>query len=167
MLSKNGIKKAPYYAHEFLGLLGENLCAMGENHIVTAAGPDQFQVLLFLSSDITSDYRQDPVSANLLYYPYHGFSHQVPVKFELSLENLLPGRYSIREFTLDLEHGNILTAWGQLNHTIELHESDHQYIAGQSAPAVRQHIETLEERHTLSALLTANAIKLFIFERYG
>lgn len=167
MLSKSGIKKAPYYAHEFLGMLGEDLCAMGENFIVTASGLGKIQVLLFLSSDITSDYRQDPVSANLLYYPYHGFSHQVPVKFELDLMNLLPGKYSIREFSLDLEHGNILTAWGQLNHTAELHESDHQYIAAQSAPAVRQHIETLPERHTLSTLLTANAIKLFIFERYS
>lgn len=166
ILSRNGIKKPSYYAFELLNKLGTFLVSKGENYIITATDEYRFQVLMYYNNDIHNEMAKDPMNQTLLLYPYYGFTQTNPLEIQLYLTNMHPGEYSIKETTLDLTHGNVLSIWGQLNHMKDVRPSDVEYMKHQSTPYVHQYLEKVSNTYLLHASLGSNEAKLFTFERH-
>lgn len=166
ILSRNGIKKPSYYAFELLNKLGTFLVSRGEHYIITATDEFRFQILVYYNNDVHNEMAKDPMNETLLLYPYYGFVQTNPLEIQLHLTNLHPGEYSMKETTLDLTHGNVLSIWGQLNHIKDVRPSDVEYMKHQSTPYVHQYLEKISDTYLLHTSLGSNEVKLFSFERY-
>ena len=161
IISRDGIKKPSYYAFDFLNKLGPFLIARGEHYIITASDEYSIQILIYYNSDINNYFQDDPMSSELLHYPYYGFVQSSPLELQLYLTNVHPGTYSIKETTLDLTHGNILNIWGQLNHMKNMRPTDIEYMKNQSTPSVLQHMDQVSDTFLLHTTIGPNEAKLF------
>lgn len=166
LLTKNGIPKPAYYAHDFLNLLGTRLLKRGPHFIAAASPEDCIQVLVYHCGNLKQSFAASPMNRELLHYPYSAFEDTKPLELSLALKGIAPGRYRIREYSLDLNHGNILHIWGQLNHSVNITPDEVQYLRAKSIPFMQIHMEELEDSYALQTTLNINEAKLYLLEPY-
>lgn len=167
LFSKDGICKPSYYAFSLLNALGRYLVAKGENYIVTASEEGRIQALVYYHSNIVDQHTlSDPQSKNLLYYPSSAFEAQTPLEFQLTLKQLRSGRYNIKESSLDLNHGNVISIWRQFDFMDNIRPADIAYMRQLSRPSIRNRLEDVEGSFVLHTTLDPNEAKLFELELY-
>ncbi len=164
MLTKNGIPKPAFHAHDFLNLLGGRLLKCGKHYIATASGENRIQVLAYHCGTLKQSFAVSPLNQELLHYPYSAFEDTKPLKLALTLREISPGHYRIREFSLDLNHGNVLHTWGELNHTLSIAPDEVQYLRFKSVPFLQIHTEELADSFVLQTTLNINEAKLYLLE---
>ncbi|MCI9149270.1 MAG: helix-turn-helix domain-containing protein [Lachnospiraceae bacterium] len=166
LLTKNGIPKPAYYAHDFLNLLGSRLLKRGAHYIATVSPEDCIQILAYHCGNLKQSFASSPMNRELLHYPYSAFEDTKPLRLALTLKELIPGRYRIREYSMDLNHGNVLHIWGQLNHSVSITPDEVQYLKAKSIPFMQIHTEELEDSYVLQTTLNINEAKLYLLEPY-
>lgn len=166
ILSKNGIRKSSYHAFDFLNKLGPFLLASGEHYLITKSDEYRIQILTYYNNDITASIAEDPMSSELLHYPYYGSADVPPLELQLQLTNMYPGTYRIKECTLDLTHGNVLHVWAELDHIRNPLPADIEYMQNQSNPRITQRTQQIQDSFLLHSRLGQNEAKLFTLELY-
>lgn len=167
LFSKDGICKPSYYAFSLLNSLGRFLIAKGENYIVTAREEGRIQTLVYYHSNIVEQQiLSDSQGENLLYYPNSAFEAQTPLEFQLTLKQLRSGRYNIKESSLDLNHGNVISIWRQFDFMENIRPTDISYMRQLSRPSIQNRLEDVEGTLVLHTTLNPNEAKLFELELY-
>lgn len=164
LLSKNCIRKSAFYAHDFLNRLGSQLISRGAHFIVTASEDAAIQILVYHYGILKQSFADSPQNQELLHYPYSAFEDAVPLEIQLTLKQISPGAYRITEFGLDLNHGNVLSVWGQMNHLRNIGADETQYMEFKSVPSMTIHTETIQSLYTLHTTLNHNEARLFILQ---
>ncbi len=164
LVTKHGIQKPAYYAHDFLNRLGERILYQGEHSIVTHDRNGSLQILVYHYGILKQSFADAPMNQELLQYPYSAFEDAKPLEFRLTFSELPKGTYRFKEFSIDLDHGNVLRIWGQLNYSTNVNEDEVQYMASQSVPSMRIHMEELKGAYTLHTVLNHNEARLILIE---
>lgn len=164
IITKNAIPKASFYAFDFLNQLGDGLIAKGEHFIITRS-EESIQVLVFYQTNLNHKFASSPFSQELLHYPYSAFEDVLPLDISIHLTHLPSGNYLIKEHTINLTHGNVLSSWGQLNYWKVLKDDEIEYLKHESIPSVKIKNEMIENHYCLQTKLSYNETKLFILEQ--
>lgn len=165
IITKDAIPKASFYAFDFLNQLRDALIAKGEHFIITRS-EGSIQVLVFYPVNLNHKFANSPFNQELLYYPYSAFEDVLPLDISINLTHLSPGKYLIKEHTINLTHGNVLSSWGQLNYWKVLKDNEIEYLKNESIPSVKIKSEIIGNNYYLQTKLGCNEAKLFILQQY-
>lgn len=160
LISRDGIKKPSYHALSFLGSLGNRLIAKDSNYIVTASSSTKLQVLSYHYCYFNKDYCDDQDKFRFLRFPTSAFESLAPLDLTLRLNDLLPGTYTIRQYVIDQEHGNIMHTWLKLNSPHDLTFKDIEYLRSVSVPGFRIYQKEVTSSLEIFAHLNANDVLL-------
>ena len=162
IITKDGIPKASFYAYQFLKQLGDQLIAQGNNYIITTREDNSIQILTYHISNLNYNFANSPENQEILHYPYSAFEDVPPLDLRLNLHQIVSGSYRITETTLDLNHGNVLSSWEELDHIKSISSYDLEYLKHHSYPHVQIRQEYLSDHYSIQATLNHNEAKLFI-----
>lgn len=162
LITKNSIRKPSYYAHHFLNHLGSRLIQHTEHSIVTTAEDGSIRILLYHFGILNQSFVDSPFNQGLLDYSYSAFEDSKPLEFTLSFSNIPKGLYRIKEYSLNLNAGNVLSTWAQLNHSTYIGADEIQYMESRSIPAMKIHMEHFANSHTLHVTSDYNEARLII-----
>ena len=166
LMSKDGIKKPSYHAFRFLEKLGDHLIAKGNHYIVTSDSNRRYQVLVYHYSYFNEDYCENQKKFELLRYPSSAFEPLPPMDFTMTLTNLIPGTYSIRQHTLDQGHGSVLYEWLRMDTPKDLGPQEINYLKNISVPGIRITKKEVTASLELSCHLNINELTLFEIDLY-
>lgn len=164
LISKQGIRKPTFYAHDFLNHLGCFVLKRGEHYIVTTAADHSVQMLVFHFGTLRQSFSQAPATQDMLQYPYSAFEEMPPLDIQITLPPLPCEHYLIKEWSLDLNHGNALHIWGELNYSRSLGMEEIRYMNSQSIPSMKIHSMDFSDPYTFHAVLNYNEAKLVILQ---
>lgn len=164
LINRNGIRKPGYFAYEYLSKLGSHLIKKGENHIITRHSDNEFEVLVFnykyLShySLINYDYEKDFRHINNL------LEDQDDLSVTIQLRNVREGKYSVKQYALNSEHGSLLDEWIRLSAPDNIQQSEVDYLRNICVP--KRQIYKTHSTETgdliLNCNLMPNEIDLFL-----
>jgi beta-xylosidase/AraC-like DNA-binding protein len=164
IISKDAIPKASFHAFSFLNQLGDHFVTKGEHYIVTRSEDNSIQVLVFYPTNLNSKFAASPFNQELLHYPYSAFEDVLPLSFCIHLTHMATGNYLLKEHTINLKHGNVLSSWGQLNYWKALRSEEIEYLQHESIPSVKINTAFIEDSFYLQTKLGYNEAKLFTLE---
>lgn len=167
LFNRNGIRKPGYFAYDFLSELGTNLIKKGENHIITRRNENEYEVLVFnykyLShySLVNYDSEKDMFQINNLLEDFNDLDITVRLK------NVGYGKFSVKQYALNSEHGSLLDEWIRLNATGNIRQSEVDYLQNICIP--KRQIYNLQSTSTqeliLNCHLLPNEVDLFLIRR--
>ena len=118
ILNYYGIPKAAYYAMMFLTLLknhGDIILAEGDGYIVTRSGEGRkLQILLYHYCHYDEQNHLTewiPLEEQRTIDRYMGFVQKGTRSFAIHLQNMIPGNYLKRSFSVNREHGSSYDQW--------------------------------------------------------
>lgn len=164
IISKDSIPKASFYAFSFLNQLGNYFVSKGEHYIVTKSEENSIQVLVFYQTNLNHQFATSPFNQELLHYPYSAFEDVFPLNICIHLTHLTTGNYLMKEHTINLKHGNVLSSWGQLNYWKALRSDEVEYLKHGSIPSVKINTVFVDDSFYLQTRLGYNEAKLFTLE---
>ena len=164
IISKHGIPKPPFYAHDFLNQLGDFVIAQGEHYVVTYTANHTIQILVYFLGTLKENFVDAPKNKDLLQYPNYAFEDLKTLDFSLTLHKLIPGTYRQKILGLSLNHGNVLNAWKQLDYTSDIGKDEISYIASCSLPQMSMRSITLDSQHTFQFSLNHNEAQLLLLQ---
>ncbi|MGV2875358.1 helix-turn-helix domain-containing protein [Macrococcus capreoli] len=149
----NGKRPAFFTSHLFKKLLS-NILYHFENCIVVGA-PHHFQIIVY---DVEH------------FNPYLTLNTVLPFldnkEVTLKVNDLLPGTYRIKHYTLDKEHGALYQVWQSYNTQSGIDAESIEYINRVSYPELRVSDQTVQKDFEYNLKLLTNAIHLIDVKRY-
>jgi Bacterial regulatory helix-turn-helix proteins, AraC family./Glycosyl hydrolases family 39. len=135
LISRDGIKKPSYHAFSFLGKLGDRLISNDNNYIITSSSKGNYQILAYHYCYFNEEYCDDQDKFKLLRFPTSAFENLPPINLTIQLGEIPQGTYTVRQHSIDQEHGNVLYTWLRLNTPRDLTHQDIEFLKNVSVPA--------------------------------
>lgn len=144
----NGLRKNVFYAFYFANMLGDELIATDDGYFITRKSNNSYQIItynyvhygnLFASGelfDITETSR------------YSAFDMSRKLRINFGLNDLVNGRYEIREYFVNREHGSAYDIWISLG-GVPLNPKDTDLLRCLCVPGFHKELR-LVEKHQLS-----------------
>ncbi len=136
MLTKNGLSKPVYYALLFLHRLSGKVIAWGRQHLITVSEDGCYYILLFCPKALNYKYffkkEYDIRPSDLK----EMFEDDTRLVLDIEIADTPPGKYYIRQYILDPDHGSILDCWLDMGHPENLNVSDMKYLSDISQPGI-------------------------------
>lgn len=161
LMSRNGIKKPSYYAFFLLKKLGDRLIGKGDHYIITAESDQSFQILAYHYSYFNERFCNNPKEFEILRNPSSAFEPLPPLDLTFRLSGLRDGTYTIRQSTVNQNHGNILHEWLRMDTPRDLSNDEIDYLKQISIPDLKISKAEVSDTLELSCHLTINNIILF------
>lgn len=128
LISANGIKKPGFYAYEMLSKLGNDLIQKGDGYIVTKKFLDNYEVITYNYKHFDYFYcLNEDVNLPLDQY-YNIFEDAQNLKLNINLKGVKRGRYRIKKYTLNREHGSIFDEWLNMNTIRNIRKDEINYL---------------------------------------
>lgn len=140
----NGLRKNVFYTFYFVNMLGDELIAADDGYFITRKPDNSYQIItynyvhygnLFASGelfDITETSR------------YSAFDMSRKLRISFTLDNLVPGRYEIREYFVNREHGSAYDIWINLG-GVPLNPKDTDLLRGLCVPGYHKELRLIEK----------------------
>ena len=140
----NGLRKNVFYAFYFANMLGDELIASDDSYFITKKPNNSYQIItynyvhygnLFASGelfDITETNR------------YSAFDMSRKLQINLGLSGLTNGRYEIREYFVNREHGSAYDIWINLG-GVPLNPKDTDLLRGLCVPGFHKELRLVEK----------------------
>lgn len=127
LISANGINKPGFYAYEMLARLGNDLIEKGDGYIITKKSSYNYEIITYNYKHFDYFYclsEETPVS---LEQYYNIFENQQKLSLLINLKGTRSGRYRVKKYILNREHGSIFDEWLNMNaiHNIKKDEIDY------------------------------------------
>lgn len=167
LMTKHGIRKAGFFAHEFLNRMGKNLLLRNEHLLATSSPDGSYQILFYHFELLRQSFADVPFSQVLLQSPFSAFEDSRPLELSVTIQHIAPGRYRIQEWSLNLNHGNVLNAWGQLGNLPDITDTEIRYMEYLSYPSMRLHLENIENSYQVHTTLNHNEARMIILVPYN
>ena len=165
LISKNGIKKPAYYAFSFLEKLSENIIQKGTNYIMTRNGNNSFAMICHNYKHFNNSYllnSEENISLSELENFYEDENEQL-ITFAIS--NFQNGKYRVKSYILNEEHGSVLNEWIKLNTDNHLKTDEIDYLKGISIPKLEiEYVEVSEGILNYSLKLLPHEVRLITLE---
>jgi len=165
LISKNGMKKPSFYAFYFLEKLSENMVQKGDNYIMTKNSNNSFTIICHNYKHFNNSYllnTEENISLDELENIYEN-ENELNVSFSIS--NISSGRYRVKSFILNEEHGSVLNQWIKLNADNHLRPDEISYLKGMSIPKLEiDYVDTYGDALNYSLKLLPHEVRLITFE---
>lgn len=165
LISKNGIKKPAFYAFSFLEKMSTNLVGKGENFIMTKSSNNSFSIICHNYKQFNNSYllnSEENISIDELENIYED-EKNLSISFDI--KNIKKGRYRVKSFLLNENHGSILNEWIKLGCDNHLRADEIDYLKSITKPKLEiDHIETGEESLKYNVVLLPHEVRLITFK---
>lgn len=138
LFTSNGIKKPPYYAMQMLRQLGDILIDSGEGYFITRKGR-RIAALLYNYQHYNPLFVEEGLGLTLINRD-GVFPNPHRLEIDLTMINLEPGHYRIRETILNRNHGSCFDDWVTMG-APELNHSDAEWLRQETHPKL--HVQQL------------------------
>lgn len=140
----NGLRKNVFYTFYFVNMLGDELIATDDGYFITRKPDSSYQIItynyvhygnLFASGelfDITETSR------------YSAFDMSRKLRISFTLDDLVPGRYEIREYFVNREYGSAYDIWINLG-GVPLNPKDTDLLRGLCVPGYHKELRLIEK----------------------
>jgi beta-xylosidase/AraC-like DNA-binding protein len=158
LLSIDGLYKPAFYAYKFLSYLGNNVISQGDNYLITSKGAGSYQVLLFNyvhpSELSTFNYINDfsPHEVNDIFVEPKALNYNINIKIST------PGKYRIKSYLLNHQHGSIIDEWCRLGIDIPLEKSELDYLNNICVPKQDLKYINIEDMINIQGEINPNEI---------
>lgn len=142
-------KRPAYFAMQFLKRLNGTIIAHGEGYIMTKSDTG-YHLVLFNYNHINPYYSIEDMYMRKLNKDIH-----------VTLKNLERGKYQIRKFVFDKDHGALYKKWWELNSEYGMDQEVIRYIIETSQPSLELFDKMFEEEWSFYSYLTYNAIHFY------
>lgn len=161
LLTNHGIRKPAWYAFDFMNSLGKNLLRKSENVAVTEDGHGNYSIVCHNYTHL-----------NHSYYMVEEGKLQIDAIQDVALNTkrlklyfVLPAdskcRYRIRSYSVNNEHGSVLSIWTQMGEPEELNKEDFEYLKGLCVPQLTiSDVEPTDGKIHFEVMLEQNEIVL-------
>jgi beta-xylosidase len=159
LISRHGIRKPSFFAYEFLSKLGNRLVAKGENHIITAKSDKVYAAIVFNFKYLKDQARLQDTHQGILGDSPALLEDTKTLRLSLNLNGLIPGRYKIRQYILNQDHGSLYNAWMRLSAVEELQAMEIDWLKNTCVPAMQIDFVSCEAALSLDYELESNEIR--------
>ncbi|GFP74699.1 GH39 family glycosyl hydrolase [Clostridium fungisolvens] len=128
LISANGINKPGFYAYEMLSKLGNDLIQKGDGYIITKKSSYNYEIITYNYKHFDYFYclkEETPVSLEQYYNIYE---NQQYLNINIALKGIKSGRYRIKKYTLNREHGSIFDEWLNMNAIYNIKRDEIDYL---------------------------------------
>ncbi|WP_099469759.1 GH39 family glycosyl hydrolase [Konateibacter massiliensis] len=161
LLTRDGIPKPVFYTYLFMGRLGSNLVARGEQYLVTTNGKNKYYILLCNPKRFNHTYYLKAENEITVDDLEDIFENYEPLTLEFELSNVKNGSYHIKKHILNEEYGSILNEWKNLGYVGEVNKEDIDYLKTICRPHIyRCTAEVTNESLAISVELKAHEVML-------
>jgi len=164
LINRSGLRKPGFFAYDFLTKLGGHLIRKGDNHIVTCHSENEYEVLIFNYKYLNHYALIHPEHEKDMRRTENLLEDQEDLSVTLALQQVVPGRYSVKHYILNSEHGSLLDEWLRLNASENIQQSEIDYLRSISIPKreIFDMQSTPSNELTLSCTLKPNEVDLFL-----
>ncbi len=177
LVRAGGIPTPALHAYVMLAKLGNTLISYGSNYMITCCSSNRYQVLLFNYVHFKENFCLHSISPVDLKDTYAVFENAKDLHFNVSCENIVPGRYKVTKQTLSRNYGSILdrflrilnrgstTSDELLDTIINLREDEVAYYKQTTLPRQEIYYTSFDQTLTLEATLAPHEVQLYEFTR--
>lgn len=134
LLSRSGICKPSFYGIKFMRMLEPLLIQCGEHSIITTNGKGSYTLLCFNHKNLRYNYYIKDEYHIGLEDVNNIFEDDDRLDLTFTLENAQSGKYSVNEYGLSPEKGNILEEWKNLGAQCPVSLENIQYLRSICVP---------------------------------
>jgi xylan 1,4-beta-xylosidase len=128
LISANGIRKPGFYAYQMLASLGSTLIKKGDGYIVTSKSLYNYEIITYNYKHLDYFYCLNEETSVSLDKYYSIFENQQNLCLSLNLKGVRKGRYRIKKYTLNRQHGSIFDEWLKMNGIYNLRKAEIDYL---------------------------------------
>ncbi|MCM8709978.1 helix-turn-helix domain-containing protein [Clostridium sp. SYSU_GA19001] len=161
LISANGIRKPGFYAYQMLASLGSTLIKKGDGYIITSKSLYNYEIITYNYKHFDYMYCLNEETSVSLDKYYSIFEDQQNLQLNIILKGIRTGRYRIKKYTLNREHGSIFDEWLKMNAIYNLRKAEIDYLKQICVPQQTIfYIESAEELK-IESLLEPHEVNLF------
>ena len=112
------------------------MIARGRQHLITVSEDGCYYILLFCPKALNYKYffkkEYDIRPSDLK----EMFEDDTRLVLDIEIADTPPGKYYIRQYILDPDHGSLLDRWLEMGHPENLNVSDMKYLSDTSQPGI-------------------------------
>lgn len=128
LISANGINKPGFYAYEMLGKLGNDLVQKGDGYIITKKSLYNFEIITYNYKHFDYFYCLSEETPVTLEQYYNIYENQENLNFSITLKGTKKGRYRVKKYVLNREHGSIFDEWLNMNAIFNIKKDEIDYL---------------------------------------
>lgn len=153
IISASGISKPGFYAYDMLSKLGNDLIKKGDGYIITKESFYSYQIITYNYKHFDYFYcLSEEASVSLEQY-YDIFEDQQNLNLNITLKGTKRGRYRIKKYILNREHGSIFDEWLNMNTIYDIKKDEIEYLKQICMPKQTvYYIESIDELQIESQL---------------
>ncbi|WP_238917163.1 helix-turn-helix domain-containing protein [Clostridium sp. YIM B02555] len=146
IISANGISKPGFYAYEMLAKLGNSLIKKGDGYVITKESSYSYQIITYNYKHFSYFYcLSEEALVNLDQY-YNIFENEQKLNINITLSGVKKGRYRIKKYILNREHGSIFDEWLNMNSVYNIKKDEIDYLKQICVPKQKVfYVESIEE----------------------
>jgi len=146
LISANGIKKPGFYAYEMLAKLGNELIQKGDGYIITKKSSYNYEIITYNYKHFDYFYCLSEETQVSLEQYYNIFENQRKLNISINLKGTKGGRYRVKKYILNREHGSIFDEWLNMNATHNIKKDEIDYLKQICVPKQTVfYLESIEE----------------------
>ncbi|MDF2672932.1 MAG: helix-turn-helix protein [Clostridiales bacterium] len=161
LMSANGIRKPGFYAYQMLANLGNTLIKKGDGYIITSKSLYNYELITYNYKHFDYMYCLNEETSVSLDKYYSIFENQQNLQLNVSLKGIRKGRYRIKKYTLNRQHGSIFDEWLKMNAIYNLRKAEIDYLKQICVPQQTiSYIESVEELK-IESILEPHEVNLY------
>ncbi len=158
LFTHNGLKKAGYFAYDFLNRLGNEFIEKGKMHYVTRS-KKSIQILIFNYCQYNRPYREFDISRINNTDRTKVFEGE-NVTVQLLVDNLEKGKYKIKISRISSEYGSSYDEWLKIGSPEVLQKEEIEYLKSRTKPNFVLNTEFIEDSYEGFISLEKNEVVL-------
>jgi xylan 1,4-beta-xylosidase len=162
IISTNGIYKPGFFAYEMLSRLGEYLIQKGNGYIITKKSAYNYAVIAYNYKHFNDFYcLNGEASISSLDEYYSIYEDQKDLNIKISLKGVNNGRYRIKKYILNRNHGSIFDEWLKMNAINNIKKDEIEYLKQICIPKQTVFYEEVNEQLNLNCILSPHEVNFF------
>lgn len=144
LFATGGIKKPAYYAYTFLNKLMSTLVDSGPGYFITTNLQGSFVILLYNYVHISPMYAQGILFNVTFIERYNAFVNPSTICFDLVLNSIENGSYTVTEHIVNRHHGSAFDEWVRMGALPLTTEEEFRTLQGRSMPKITKSVMEIQ-----------------------
>ncbi|PHU36232.1 hypothetical protein CSX02_13175 [Agathobacter ruminis] len=159
-----GIRKPSYYVFHFLNQLGTQMVSTHPGLIMTSSSKFSYQLLLYHCPGLTLEATASRHCKELFESDEFVFEPLAPKQLNISLTQMVPGRYLVKSYRLNQHSGNLLHEFSKIRDVTDLAQTDIDCLQALSIPHAELEALQVKEDGILSLSPTIQSLEVIFIQ---
>jgi len=161
LISANGISKPGFYAYEMLGKLGSELIQKGDGYIITKKSSYNYEIITYNYKHFDYFYCLSEETPVTLEQYYNIYENQENLNISINLKGTKKGRYRVKKYILNREHGSIFDEWLNMNAIYNIKKDEIDYLKQICVPKQTVFYVESEDELKLESSLSPHEVNFY------